>query len=168
MPLHSHHIYRPTARLSHRFATAGFTLTEVIVVLIVAGILAAYAVPRFSSPAAMTVPQQADTLIRDLRHAQQLALAWNRSLRFTTVANGYNVVCVTAGTAPCNVTPVIDPARAGAFQANTVNGIGLSAATIDFDTLGRPNAAAAITVSGGGASKTVNVAAISGFVSRTP
>lgn len=136
--------------------------------LVVAAILAAYAVPKFSSAAAMTVPQQADALVRDLRHAQQLALAWNRPLRFTVSTSGYSVACVTAGAAPCDVSPVQDTARAGGFQATTVNGIALSVATIDFDTLGRPGAAAAITVSGGGVSKTVNVAAISGFVSRTP
>lgn len=147
---------------------AGLALVELVLVLIVAGILAAYAAPRFSSPAALTVTHQADALARDLRHAQQLALAWNRALRFTTVANGYSVACVTAGAAPCDVAPVIDPARAGGFQANTVNGITLSAATVDLDRLGRPSAATAIYLSGGDGTASVNINAVGGFVSRTP
>ena len=160
--------------LPHRPPTreyaAGFSLIELVMVLVIVSIIAAYAVPQFSDRAAMTVPQQADALIRDLRHAQQLALSWNRPLRFTVSASGYSVACAPGapGTAPCNVSPVQDPARGGGFQATTVNGIVLSPATIDFDTLGRPNVAAAIDVSGGGLTKTVNVAAISGFVSRTP
>lgn len=151
-----------------RFEAAGFSVLELVMVIVIVGVLAAYAVPRFDNRAAITVPQQADALIRDLRHAQQLAMAWNRPLRFTVTPTDYSVACVTAGVAPCDVAPVRDPARAGAFQVNPVNNVGFTAATIDFDSLGRPNAATAIIVSGGGVTKTVNVAAISGFISRTP
>lgn len=137
-------------------------------VLVVVGVLAAYAVPRFSGSAEMTYTHQADALMRDLRHAQQLAIAWNRPLRFTVTASDYSVACVTAGAAPCDVSPVVDPARGGSFQVSAISGIAFGATSIDLDTLGRPNAAAAIAVTGGGQTASVNINAVGGFVSRTP
>lgn len=138
-------------------------------VLVVVGIVAIYAVPQASAPAAFTAYYQADTLVRDLRHAQQLALAWNRPLTLTTTASGYAVACTTAGTAPCDVSPVNDPSRGGPFAVTATSGVTLqNPVTINFDTWGRPTAAAAINVTGAGQTATVNINAIGGYVWRTP
>lgn len=141
-------------------------------VLGVVGILAAYAIPRVTAPAAFTVYYQADALVRDIRHAQQLALAWNRPLRFMTTASGYSVACAAPGAAPCNVSPVNDPSRGAPFSVTATNGLAITnGVTINLDAWGRPGAAATINVSDNATPPTkvatVNINA-GGFVWRSP
>lgn len=155
-----------------RFEAAGFSLIELVMVLVIVGVVAAYAVPKFSSPAAATVSHQADRLLRDARHAQQLATAWRKRLR--VVADGtsiYIVACATETTAPCNATlggPVTDPATGQPFRVTTQNGITVAAATAEFTSLGRATATTNFVLTGGAVIATVTVNATSGFVSASP
>lgn len=158
---------------AHERRTAGgFTLVELIVVLVVAGILAVVALLRFDT-GQTTVGYHADRLARDIRHTQMLAVTWGRSLRMTTAATSYQVACVNAGPAPCNVSPVRDPAGGEPFTVPLQNGVTLSpATTLSFDFLGRPVSAAGallatdvtFTLNGGGKPATVTVRSLTGFV----
>lgn len=151
---------------------AGFTIVELVMVLIVVSVLALYAVPSVNAPASLTVHQQADALVRDLRHTQQLATAWRKRLRL--VADGsstYVVSCVGDTNAPCSAVaggPVTDPATGEPFSVTTQSGVTIAAATAEFTSFGRPIAAASFGLSGGGDSATVTVNAVGGFVSAAP
>ncbi len=145
----------------------GFTLVEMITVLAVLLIVSLYAVTKNGNSGAYSLLSQAETMASDIRHAQTLAATWGRSVRITTTSTGYSVSCVTTtGTSPCNVSPVIDPATGASFAVTLENGATLSpAGTLDISSIGRPSAAASYTLSAGTGSKTVNVAALTGFVS---
>ena len=155
-----------------RFRVAGFSLIEVVMVLVVVGILAAYAIPSITAPSSLTLHQQADALVRDLRHTQQLATAYRKRLRL--VANGsdtYTVACVTDTTAPCNAAvggPMTDPATGQPYSVTTQNGVTVSSGIAEFTSFGQPTAAASFSLSGGGDTATVTVLATGGFVSATP
>ena len=132
-----------------------------------------YFVIRTMSPRDSIALQQAERLRNDIRHAQMLAMTWNQALRITAVATSYSVSCVTAGVAPCNASPVIDPAGRGPFLVGLEPGLSLAGPgfTLDIDALGRPmngssliTANAIYTISGGSAARTVTVAPITGFV----
>lgn len=151
---------------------AGFTLTELVVILVIAGILAVVVLVRFDA-GQTTVGYHADRLARDIRHTQMLAIAWGRSLRMTTAAASYQVACVTAGLAPCDVSPVRDPAGGEPFMVPMQNGVTLSPASLDFDYLGRPVSAAGTLLStdvmftlasAGKPPSTVTVRSLTGFV----
>ena len=164
-----HHHGAPHA--APRFFSGGWSLVELVIVLIVVSTIT-YFVIRTLSPRDSIALQQAERLRSDLRHVQMLAMTWNQALRITAVATSYSVSCVTAGVAPCNASPVIDPAGRGPFVVVLESGLSLAGpATLDIDALGRPRNGANLitantiyTISGGSAARSVTVAPITGFV----
>ena len=151
---------------------SGFTLVELVIVIVIVGVLSAYAVMRNSSPATYALLSQAQTMASDIRHVQSLATTWGKSLRITAVvgANGtYSVSCVASGAAPCNASPVINPATGAAFSVALQQGAVLSGpATLDISSLGQPSASAIYSVNTGGPNMEVRVAALTGFVTVIP
>lgn len=139
----------------------GFTLVELVIVIAVLGVVAAVFVMNGPTPAAMTLPSQAQTLASDLRRAQTLAYTAGSRVRVTATPSGntYSVhSCTSVST--CN-TLVFSVAL-----QNQVTFSAGSTATLDFDTLGQPSASASYTLVSGGDSKAVSVAALTGFVAN--
>ena len=158
-------------RLRPNSKEAGFTLIEMIVVIVIVGVLSAYAIMKSYSTAQFTLLSQAQTMASDIRHVQSLATTWGRSLRITAdTANGiYSVSCVTAGTSPCNFAPVLNPSTGAAFSVALQQGAVLSGpATLDINSLGQPSAAGVYGLSASGATKNVSVSALTGFVVVSP
>lgn len=140
-------------------------------VLIILGIVAYFVASSFQ-PRESIALQQAERLRDDLRHAQMLAITWNQALRVSTTAAGYSVSCVAAGAAPCNASPVIDPATRKPFSVSLESGLTLAGPgfTLDLDALGRPKSGASLitavatyTIGGALVARTVTVAPLTGF-----
>lgn len=148
----------------------GFTLIELIMVMIVVGVLAAVAASRWNATDA-TAGYQADLLARNLRHMQMLAMTGGQSLRLSVASPTYSVSCVTASaTPPCNASPVIDPASGQAFSETLANGVTLAGAALDMDSLGRPVSGGVLlttsrvyTLTAGAQTWSVTVSPITGF-----
>lgn len=154
---------------SHPGSSAGFTLIELVIVMLLISILAVYAAVSTPTNAQATISEQAHLLARNLRHTQTLAMTWGRALRFTPVGGGYSVSCVTAGTAPCNTSPVTDPATGQPFTVTLDFGATLAGATVDFSTRGQPSAGGSFTLSATGATnRIITVSALTGFVAVSP
>jgi prepilin-type N-terminal cleavage/methylation domain-containing protein len=157
--------------VGRRSASRGFTLIELVMVMIVIAIVAAYTVVNNLSAGSYTLRSQAEMLAANLRHAQSMATTRGRSLRVTLTAgtNGtYSVSCVTAGSSPCNVTPVLDPATNTSFSTTVQKDVVIAGpATLDFDNFGKPSAAGTYTLTYGSNTFTVTVAAVTGFITVT-
>jgi MSHA pilin protein MshC len=160
---------RPLA--APRFSLGGWTLIELVVLMVAAGVLALFAVRMFQPKESLAL-EQAERLRNDIRHMQMLALTWGQSLRLTTAASSYSVGCVSVGAAPCNVTPVVDPATGRSYAVTLESGLGLTGPgfSLDFDALGRPRNAGALTtanatftITGASTARTVVVAPFTGF-----
>lgn len=156
----------------------GYTMIEMIIVVLVVAILGAVMFTRADSVAKRGVPDQADLLRRDLRHIQSLALTYGIALRLNVTTTGYTVTCL-ATTAPCTTVgnTLIDPTTSQVFAVAfpsglTMTGLNSSNSTVDFDSIGRPILSGtlvttnpAMTFSLTGASKTsyVYLRPITGF-----
>ena len=148
-------------------ATNGYTLIELLMVMVIVGVLAAYAVPRWS-PGDATVAAQGYRLARDLRHTQAMAMNQGRTLSLEPLMTGYRV---TDG-----VSPVTDPAIQQTFQISLDEGVTISGGNVRFDSLGRPvdgsgallAGQSSLVLNGVSRSATVVVAPITGFVTVTP
>lgn len=149
----------------------GFSLVELVVILVLVGIVSALVIPRFES-APITVGAQADQLATDIRYAQ--ALAMTRGARYClylgTLTNGTSYAirtganCATTVTHPATGSSTVD------FSDLSYTATNLSTVYIEFDTMGRPTtispvtSSAQIVLNGNGESRTVAVSGVTGRV----
>jgi MSHA pilin protein MshC len=145
-----------------RSSQRGFTLIELIACVVILGILAAIAAPRFVTMQAFTERGYADDFASSLRYARRIAIASSCRVQVTIDAAGY----AARQQASCNsgawTTPVL---RSDGTQLNgtTPSGINITSTTlVEFVSTGATTTgSAAITVG----ARTVNVAGATGRVS---
>jgi MSHA pilin protein MshC len=152
---------RPGAR------TAGFTTVELVVTLVIVGILAAIALPRFQDNTAFTQRGFSDEVRAALRYAQKLAIAKRREVCVDfppgQVVLTFNPTTVSG--APCS-SAVNLPGQSAPYVVDVPAGIALVAsANFRFDGLGQPTPAP-VTVSLTGRALPITVAAQTGYVSN--
>ena len=136
----------------------GFTLTELVVVIIIATILAAFAVSRISTQSFDTggFANRATAMVR---YAQKVAIAQRRTVFVVVSASNIKLCYTDSGCA----TPLHEPPGTNAFSYNTPSGVTLSGSTFSFNALGKPSAGGTITVTGDVA-RAITVEAETGYV----
>lgn len=161
-------------RMSNRRKTGGFTMVELIVTLVLIGIVAAVAIPRFVGRDAFDARGYSDQFVGAFQYARQQAIAQRRTVCVAVAANGtvtltralvFEGVCGPA---------LVDPARGAAFVLTAPkDGVAVAARagtalplTLSFDALGRPNAAAGVRIAGD-IDRCMQVEATTGYVHFT-
>ncbi|MCW8901620.1 MAG: prepilin-type N-terminal cleavage/methylation domain-containing protein [Gammaproteobacteria bacterium] len=112
----------------------GFTIVELIVVILIIGILSASIAPRFFSDNDFKARGIADELITAIRHAQRLSMTRGENHRVIITTTNYTVEKFVAGIS----TPVRHPDGSTSFSKTFPANIVTTAKTIEFDQLGRP------------------------------
>lgn len=164
---------------------AGFTLVELVVIMIVVGILAAVVMPRMSLIGGFSARGYADQIEAYLRYAQKSALAQRRVTRLEladcTVADGAcNAApryCIAAAYAVPPTCATACPASGcsggwcamalpGQFHSPQNHVAVSNAGTVCFDPLGRPSTGRTIVVSdeNGGLVRNVVIESETGYV----
>jgi len=150
----------------------GFTLTELVMVIILVSIIAVFAAPRLSNVSITESGVFKDKLRADIRYAQNLAMTQNQRYRvYINTApgptpNGYAVMNDANGNGIWGEANEIaqDPAGGGnlvvVLNSGTYAGITVSTPAggyIEFDSLGQPTAGAGavLTISPGGSTITI-------------
>lgn len=84
-------------------AQSGFSLLEMMIVIIIVGVLAAIGIPSFSSwKEKQAVSNATNALLSHMKQARNLALAENRSVRITFSSSAYTFDADTTGSCgPC-------------------------------------------------------------------
>jgi MSHA pilin protein MshC len=155
---------------SPRLPGTGFTTIELIVVISIVGILAAFAAARFVDRDSFAARGFNDEAIGIVRHAQKTAIAWRQLVHVCVTANS-----VAASAAAGCAAPLAHPTVTGAALLTTApSGVTLSPASFCFDGIGRPtncagtpNATLTITVTStiaGDPSRQIVVEAETGYV----
>lgn len=151
----------------------GYTVIELIAVMVVVAILSAFALMKNVSSAEATLPSQVQKMASDIRHAQVLASTWGQRLRITAGAGSYRVSCSTSMASPCpsaTSTPITDPATGSSFQIalqKNVVFVNPTTATLDINSLGQPLSAASYTLRAN-SDKTISVSPLTGLVTVAP
>lgn len=130
-------------RLQHRGISArlkqrGFTLVELITVLVIVGVLAMAALPRFFDKNTFDSRGYYDQVISTLRFAQKTAVAQHRFVCVTFAAN--SITLTHGATAACG-NPLTSPAGVTPFTVTspTIDVTLSSFADFNFNALGRPS-----------------------------
>lgn len=123
----------------------GFTLVELVIVLVLAAILAAAVLPRFTQ-GIVEISSQAEQVAADIRYAQTLSMTHGQRYCIAFTATGYQLR-TTSCTVPVN-HPATGSSAAIVLSGATVATSNLTGNALEFDTKGRPQTLTVATSNG--------------------
>ncbi len=148
----------------------GFTLIEIIVVIVIISIAALLVLPMMGSAGDIQVRAAADMIAADLEYAKSMAISRQKTYKviFNTTAESYRLED------PNGI--ITHPVNAGEpyavnFKADSrvsqvnINSVSFAGSEVDFDSLGSPSSGGVVTLKAGGKTVTVSVEAATGFIS---
>jgi MSHA pilin protein MshC len=141
----------------NRRSIRGYSLAELVIVIVIAAIMAALAIPLFNQPQ-IDATWYHEQVRAGVRHAQRTAVAQRRQV-FVLVEAGPRLALCYAD--PCGAR-VTELATGNDFVLNAPSGVALSisASPLSFNGLGQPSSGATVNVGG----KLVTVNAETGYV----
>lgn len=145
----------------------GFTLPELVMVLVIVGILSALVAPRMLATRGFASRGFYDEAQAVVRFAQKTAIAWRRPIMVCVAATEISAISNGNCAAPAILT---HPASGGQLRSLAPDGVTLGpAGSFQFDGLGRPSGAVTITLTSTIAddpARQILVASETGYVSR--
>ncbi|GBG02347.1 MSHA biogenesis protein MshC [Azospira sp. I13] len=144
----------------------GFTLVELITTMILLGILAAYAIPRFGGRHGFESRGFADQMLTVLQDARRTAIAQHRWV--CVEANGANVAVTRAAKAAdtsCTVS-LTNPNANGNYVLPVPSAVAAYTIplTVSFDPLGRRSGTAVFPINGVEGNFSLTIEAETGYV----
>lgn len=141
----------------NRRSVRGYSLAELVIVIVITAIMAALAIPLFNQPQ-IDATWYHEQVRAGVRHAQRTAVAQRRQV-FVLVEAGPRLALCYAD--PCGAR-VTELATGNDFVLNAPSGVALSisASPLSFNGLGQPSSGATVNVGG----KLVTVNAETGYV----
>lgn len=145
--------------------SAGFTLIELVVVLMLVGILGAIAAPRFFDRSVFNNRGFEDQVLVSLRYAQKAAIAQHRFVCVTFNLNGLTLT--TGATSACG-NSLASPDGQSSYVVNSAAVFSSTPGMFSFDALGRPSFATTLQINISGFATPICVARETGYVYVRP
>jgi prepilin-type N-terminal cleavage/methylation domain-containing protein len=159
---------RSASYRAHPAARRGFTLIELVAVITIAGILAAYIAPRFWSQQTFSDRGYVDELAAALRSTQKAAVISGCPARLTLAASSYVATQQAASGNTCNLsdatwpTPVLSADGSAILDMAPANTTASPTGVFQFDTQGRLSSSPGATITVG--THTITIVAGTGLV----
>jgi len=138
-------VRRDVALHVQRTRMIGFTLVELIMTMVIIGIIAVVAVPRFSDNNVFQSRGFADQVLASLRYAQKVAIARHSNVCANYSTSPNRLTLMMTVTTSCD-TALSFSSGNSYIEAPSGVTFSMSAASIIFDALGRPTPPATATV----------------------
>jgi prepilin-type N-terminal cleavage/methylation domain-containing protein len=156
----------------------GFTLAELMIVLVIISIIAAIAVPMYSSAAGVQLKTAANVIASDLEYAKSMAISTGQTYQvvFDTAAESYRIKNSAGAviTHPVHIGANYIVNFASDSRLNKVDIVSTTfgaGGTIKFDYLGTPFNGAGVSLSNGsvvlraeGRTMTVKIEPVTGYI----
>ncbi len=149
----------------------GFTVIEILIVVVILAVAALTAIPLFSSAGSVQVRSAANMIAADLERAKSMAISrgQNFSVVFDTAADSYHVEDQTGTTVEHPVKKgfdyVIDMQDEGLEKVDITSADFNGASRVWFDYLGSPDEGGSVTLQAGNRVVTVDVEPVTGYIS---
>jgi MSHA pilin protein MshC len=153
-----------------RRTSAGFTMLELVIVILIAGILSFMAIGRLNDTGEVNAHGFAEQVASTLRFAQEAAVA-QRRLLYVNVNAAVGLVNACLDSSSACAQPLAAPGG-GSLSVQAPGGVVLStnAAQFSFDGLGQPSSSSQVRIqvaAPDGQLFTVTVEPVSGYVRRS-
>jgi len=142
----------------------GFTLIELVVIMVLIGVLAVFSIGRFADRSSFEARGYYDELTAATRYAQRYAVASGCTVRITI--DGAGNYSLSTQDAVCGVGTSVQGPDGSTFSGAAPSGVSVSPlnTSFDFDALGATGAGGMVQVQGGGSTHSFTITAGSGFV----
>jgi MSHA pilin protein MshC len=115
----------------------GFTLVELVVILVVIGIIAVVAIPRMFQRQDFDHQASYDRAMAIVRYAQKVAIA-QRTIVIVQVSSNTLSACTSSGSTGASCVPVIDPLTGGALSFQPTSPVTFTMPSFAFNANGSP------------------------------
>ncbi len=138
----------------------GYTIIELVLVIVILGIIGVVAAPRFFGESQYEQRAFLDEVAGALRYAQKVAVASGCPVEVTLAAGSYSLAQQSASSGHCDPTDASFPVTVLLPSGDPVSGaapsgIAISPATFQYNALGQTNLGSDQTIAVGGSSLTV-------------
>jgi MSHA pilin protein MshC len=161
------HIFSDSPIAEQKKFEAGFTLIELVMVIVLLGILSATVLPKFFDVSSYQERAFFDDTLNAVRYAQKLAVATGCKVQVSISANAYVLNSPALRSQCTSNSPVFslairNPGTSETSYTHSESGVSLTSSPTSFyfDALGRASADVTLTVAG----RNIKVVSDTGFV----
>ena len=166
-----HSYFRRNSGYGSRSMSQGFTVLEVVIVVVILSIAALTVVPMMSSAASLQIRSAANMIAADLEYAKSMAISRGQdfSVEFDESADSYRIKDQDNNVIPHPVKKgfnyIIDFQNDSRLDKVDITDADFDTTTrVQFDCLGSPDNGGAISLQAGGTTMTVRVEPITGYI----